>query len=181
MEPEPALTWGAVAAIWEDPAAAAAAAAGLQPVLQVIDVAELGPPESTRVVLSDGAHLIRGGLEPPITMSSAFRAGRISRGAVVRVLEFTCLAVGSERTIIVRKLEVLQTDCLMVGNPTRYPFISLEEVDAESVASSMELNYGAFSAVQGLKGNLTRGMLALLQQPVMQVVGVSDEFRAQKS
>ncbi|OEL32133.1 hypothetical protein BAE44_0006847, partial [Dichanthelium oligosanthes] len=80
--------------------------------------------------------------------------------------------------IVVLELEVLQTDCAMVGNPKWYPFLNLEdkrgELDAESVSGSCKLNCGAYSAGQGLKEFLTRrGMVAVLQQPVMQVVDVS--------
>jgi hypothetical protein len=83
------------------------------------------------------------------------------------------------RIIIVLKFEVLQTDCVMVGNPKWYPFGNLkdksEELDAESVSGSCKMNFEAmYSAGQGLKEFLTtRGVVAVLQQPVMQVVDVS--------
>ena len=82
------------------------------------------------------------------------------------------------RVIVVLKLEVLRTDCTMVGNPKQYPSGKLEnkreELDAESVSSNAKLNCEAYSAGQCLKEFLTRrGMVTTLQQPVMQVVDVS--------
>lgn len=92
MEIEASLTWGAVAAIWED------AAAGMQPVLQLFDllpkmeVSMLSP-----ILLSDGAHLIRGGIPPDIISSPIFTTDRLHRGAVVRLLDFICHNDRSER------------------------------------------------------------------------------------
>jgi hypothetical protein len=49
------------------------------------------------------------------------------------------------RIIVVLKFEVLQTDCVMVGNPKWYPFGNLkdqsEELDAESVSGSCKMNF----------------------------------------
>jgi len=61
MEMQASLTWGAVAAIWED------AAVVVQPVLQVFDLlvwTEMDEPWLSPILLSDGTHLIRGGLSP---------------------------------------------------------------------------------------------------------------------
>jgi len=107
-----------------------------------------------------------------------FRDGRLHMGTVVRLLEFTCHNDRSERVIVVLKLEVLRTDCTMVGNPKQYPSGKLEnkreELDPESVSSNAKLNCEAYSAGQRLKEFLTRrGMVTALQQPVMQVVDVS--------
>ncbi|CAL5012846.1 unnamed protein product [Urochloa decumbens] len=168
------LTWGVVSAIWKD------AAAGTQPVLQVFDLlpyTEMEMPLLSPILLSDGAHLIRGGLPADIISSKVFRAGHLHRGTVVRLREFMCHNDRSERVIVVLDLEVLQTNCVIVGNPKWYPFGNLEdkreELDAESVSGSCKLNCGAYSAGQGLKEFLiTRGMVGVLQQPVMQVVDV---------
>jgi hypothetical protein len=45
-------------------------------------------------------------------------------------------------------------------------------LNPELASSSSVLNTGAYSAGQGLKQHLTRGMVVMLQQPVMQVVSV---------
>lgn len=64
------------------------------------------------------------------------------------------------RVIVVLKLEVLRTDCMMVGNPKQYPSGKLynkrEELDTESVSSNAKLNCEAYSAGQHLMESLTR-------------------------
>lgn len=87
------------------------------------------------------------------------------------------------RVIVVLKLEVLRTDCMMVGNPKQYPSgklynkreeLDTESVSTESVSSNAKLNCEAYSAGQHLMESLTRrGIVTALQQPVMQVVDVS--------
>ncbi|KAL6647496.1 hypothetical protein ACP70R_014933 [Stipagrostis hirtigluma subsp. patula] len=165
------LSSGAVAAISEG----RATAAGAQLVLQVFCVSRLQWPAVERfsVCLSDGTHLIMGTL--PKSVNHLARDGR--RGAVLRLLEFALRAVGSDRVIEIEQLKVLQTDCLMVGNPKQYRSVHLEDKHdrscVESVTKFTKMDSGAYSAGQGLKAYLTRGMVAMLQQPVVQVVGVS--------
>ncbi|KAL6859129.1 hypothetical protein ACP4OV_018131 [Aristida adscensionis] len=163
------LSRGAVAAISEG---RLAAAAGVRLVLQVSAVNRMvGPPlERYGLGLSDGAHLIIGVL--PRSASHLARDGRIRGGTVVRLLEFAVRAVYFYRVIEVKQLEVLQADCVMIGHPKKYQSVHLgdkhEESDAESATKFTQLNTGAYSAGQGLKEYLTSGVVAVLQQPVVQ-------------
>lgn len=172
------LTRGAVSALSKDEEAAA----GAQLVLQVVDVRPLlSTLERYRMALSDGAHLIQGILLT--SMNHLVKDGRLRNGAVARLLKFVCKTIESLRVIVVFQLDVLQTNCALIGSPKPYGFghleksnefeNNLEELNAESVSSSAELNSGAYSTGQGLKGHLTQGTVAALQQPVMQVVGMS--------
>ncbi|KAL6647495.1 hypothetical protein ACP70R_014932 [Stipagrostis hirtigluma subsp. patula] len=167
------LSRGAVAAISEG----GATAAGAQLVLQVFRMTRLQwpAPERYSVGLSDGAHFIIGIL--PKSVNHLARCGHIRSGTVVRLLDFALRAICFDRVIEVKQLEVLQTDCVMIGNPKEYQSPHLEDKPAPSYAELVnkftELNSEAYSAAQGLKANLTRGMVAMLQQPVVQVVSVS--------
>jgi hypothetical protein len=103
MEMQASLTWGAVAAIWEDVTAV------VQPVLQVFDLlvwAEMDEPWLSPILLSDGTHLIRGGLSPYIISSSIFRDSRLHMGAVVRLLEFMCHNDRSERYGLLPSIQI---------------------------------------------------------------------------
>jgi hypothetical protein len=69
----------------------------------------------------------------------------------------------------IKQLEVMHTDCEIIGNPNVYlpsHFTHLQhksdKLDVDSVVSPVKLYC-----------YLTRGVLAVLQRPVMQVVGVS--------
>ncbi|CAO2206934.1 unnamed protein product [Urochloa humidicola] len=169
------LSRGVVAAIWEDPPAVSAA--GVPLVLQLMDLRPwpAAPGSGWRsMVLSDGDHLICGALLPGVGASPA--ASRMRTGAVVRFPDFQFRVEVRKRLIIPKELEVLQTEWVTIGNPKLYQPEHLEgkheELNPQLVSSSSVLNTGAYSAGQGLKQLLTRGVVVMLQQPVMQVVNV---------
>ncbi|CAL4999181.1 unnamed protein product [Urochloa decumbens] len=170
------LSRGAVAAIWEDPPAVSAS--GLPLVLQLIDLRPwpAAPGSGWRsMILSDGDHLICGALLPGVAASPV--ASRMRKGAVVRFPEFNFSVEVRKRLIIPKELEVLQIEWVTIGNPKLYqPKHSEgkhEELNPQSGPSSSVLNTGAYSACQGLKQLLTRGVVVMLQKPVMQVVSVT--------
>ncbi|TVU05639.1 hypothetical protein EJB05_48808, partial [Eragrostis curvula] len=164
------LTRGMVTAVWED--MAAVLAVGVPLVLQVLT---LHPGQNDQecfiVNLSDGTHYMGGLLHHRVTTSAALR-----RGSVVRLPVFKCRTKLGQKFIFARQLEVLQIDCMLIGNPKQYRSGQLEdkheELDAQLVTSSSQLNIGPYSSGQCFKELLTRGMVAMLQQPVMQVVRV---------
>ncbi|CAO2188465.1 unnamed protein product [Urochloa humidicola] len=160
------LSRGAVEAIWKD--AAAVSAAGVPLVLQVRDSRPWrGAPEGWHhMLLSDGDHLINGGLSPGMAASSAARSMR--KGAVVRFTKFQCVASAGKRLIVPKELQVLQTEWVTIGDPKRYQSTRMEGKHEELVES----NTGTYSAGEGLNRLLTRGILVMLQKPVMQVVTV---------
>ncbi|KAL6624797.1 hypothetical protein ACP70R_032118 [Stipagrostis hirtigluma subsp. patula] len=115
------LSRGAVAAMWRR------ADEGLQPVLQVAGVQRLprrspaaaaAVAEQCLLVLSDGVHAQRGFLAT--TLGHLVRDGALRRGAVIRVLEYVCSLIQNRRFIIVLRLEILQTERQLIGNPTIY-------------------------------------------------------------
>ena len=85
------------------------------------------------------------------------------------------------RLIIPKELEVLQTEWVTIGNPKlyqpthwegRHEELNPQLAPSSESSSSSNLNSGAYSAGQGLKQLLTRGVVEMFQQPVMQVVSV---------
>ncbi|CAM0958303.1 unnamed protein product [Alopecurus aequalis] len=106
------LTHGAVAAM-----SGPQAAEGLRPVLQLADAPrpEGNHTERYGVLLSDGVHSQEAVLDA--SMNGLVRAGLLRRGSVVRVLDYVCsYSVENRRIIIVIQLEVLQTDCTLIGD-----------------------------------------------------------------
>ena len=85
------------------------------------------------------------------------------------------------RLIIPKELEVLQTEWVTIGNPKlyqpthwegRHEELNPQLAPSSESSCSSNLNSGAYSAGQGLKQLLTRGVVEMFQQPVMQVVSV---------
>ncbi|XBJ07986.1 hypothetical protein VPH35_013406 [Triticum aestivum] len=106
------LTHGAVAAM-------SRFQRGLRPVLQVLGApASAGPTDRYRFLLSDGVHSQEGILVP--SLDSLVRTGRLCDGTVIRVLDYVCNSVCSRRVIIVIQLEMVQTDCTLIGSPSSY-------------------------------------------------------------
>uniref|UniRef100_A0ACD5W398 Uncharacterized protein n=1 Tax=Avena sativa TaxID=4498 RepID=A0ACD5W398_AVESA len=108
------LTHGAVAAMWRP------APGGLRPVLQVV-----GAPSAQghgvvryRVLLSDGVHSLQAMLHT--YLNGLVTTGRLRDGSVIRVLKSIRRPVYSTRVIDVIQLEVLQTECTLIGSPTVY-------------------------------------------------------------
>lgn len=110
------LSHGAVAELWGPPPAGSV---GLHPVLQVADITRgLDPPPATaglhyRLSLSDGVHSLPAALAA--RQNHLARVGALRRGSVVRVLTFVIRS-----NIIVVELEVLQTECSLIGNLKPY-------------------------------------------------------------
>ncbi|KAJ1261217.1 hypothetical protein BS78_09G011400 [Paspalum vaginatum] len=111
------LTHGAVAVLWSSPPP------GYHPVLQVADVRHVPDATGLRpaparlqrysLSLSDGVHS-----HPAVLASSLNHLGRdaeLRRGCVVRLLNFVVC-----RDIIVLQLEILQTECPLIGNLKLY-------------------------------------------------------------
>ncbi|KAM3407254.1 hypothetical protein ACQJBY_000979 [Aegilops geniculata] len=106
------LTHGAVAAM-------SRFQRGLRPVLQVVGApASAGPTDRYRFLLSDGVHSQEGILVP--SLDSLVRTGRLRDGTIIRVLDYVCNSVCSRRVIIVIQLEVVQTECTLIGSPSSY-------------------------------------------------------------
>lgn len=94
---------------------------------------------------------------------------------IIYYLPFRILSLNF-RSIDSEHVEVLRTS-LKIGDPKRYQPGYLvkkhEKLDAQLVTSSSKQNFRAHPIGQGLKQLLKRGVVAMLQHPVMQVVGVS--------
>ncbi|XP_062181655.1 replication protein A 70 kDa DNA-binding subunit C-like [Phragmites australis] len=114
------LTPGAVAVISEH----ADGTGTLQPVLQVTDVRMVTnvknptAAERFRMALSDGVHTLQSMLAT--AENYRVREGTIRRGSVVHLQEFTCSTIQNRRIIIVIKLDILQSECALIGNPKIY-------------------------------------------------------------
>ncbi|KAL6624796.1 hypothetical protein ACP70R_032117 [Stipagrostis hirtigluma subsp. patula] len=96
----------------------------LRPVLQVAEVARVAGGSSAagaeryRILLSDGVHSQPGFLAS--SLNHLVSDGALRRGTVVRLLDYICSFLQGRRFIIVVQLEILQTECALVGSPTSY-------------------------------------------------------------
>ncbi|XP_034584479.1 replication protein A 70 kDa DNA-binding subunit C [Setaria viridis] len=112
------LSHGAVAAMWWSPGSR------LRPVLQVADARHVpdgsglspAPEQRYRIDLSDGVHSQPGTLAA--SLNRLVRDGTLRRGSVVRVLDFVCDY--RRRTITVIQLQILQTECALIGSLKPY-------------------------------------------------------------
>ncbi|TVU18312.1 hypothetical protein EJB05_34402, partial [Eragrostis curvula] len=117
------LTHGAVAAM-------SRMAEGLRPVLQVADVPRRSVAVAGagavryRLLLSDGVHSQHGVLAS--SLNRLVWGGDLRRGTVVRVLDYMCSVIRNQRFIIVIQLEILQTECALIGNPIIYEATSTQ-------------------------------------------------------
>ncbi|PUZ51772.1 hypothetical protein GQ55_6G216500 [Panicum hallii var. hallii] len=111
-------------------------------------------------------------------------------GTIVRLLEFICNSVQNPSMVSVVQLEVLQTDCELIGRSKAYeqPYglqVKRGELYHGSVPNYAQPDSASYSSGEGLKWLLTQGAveamleskMAVEQQPVMQVVDVSTVSR----
>ncbi|AQK79413.1 Replication protein A 70 kDa DNA-binding subunit C [Zea mays] len=150
---EPQLTPGAVAAV----SAHADGNGTLQPVLQVVDVrmvnnAKNPSAERFRMVLSDGEHTMQSMLAT--AENARVRDGSIQKGSIVHLLECTCSTIQSRRIIIVIKLDVLQSECAIIGNPRPYEMRNQPNEQGTNIpANAAQANTGTYSSGPGLLGS----------------------------
>ncbi|KAJ1255412.1 hypothetical protein BS78_K240600 [Paspalum vaginatum] len=147
------LTTGAVAAITEH----VDGNGTLQPVLQVMDV-RLVPnkqnpnSERFRMVLSDGVHTLQSMLAT--AENPRVRDGTIKKGTVIHLKEFTCSTIQTRRITIVIKLDVLQSDCDVIGNPRPYEMTNPPREQSPNLqASAAQVNTGTNSTGPGMLGS----------------------------
>ncbi|CAN6336070.1 unnamed protein product [Urochloa humidicola] len=114
------LARGTVPALW-----ACSPVSRWRPVLQVADARHdvpdgsglrPAPEQRYAVYLSDGVHSQRGTLAA--SLNHLVRDGSLRRGSVVRLLDFACDY--HRRTITVIQLEILQTECALIGSLKLY-------------------------------------------------------------
>ncbi|RCV06480.1 hypothetical protein SETIT_1G166000v2 [Setaria italica] len=156
MEAAAQLTPGGVRAIVDG-----ALPAQIQPVLQVLQVRQVTNPnpnpnpntsERYRMTLSDGAH------SHQAILATAFNPfvwdGTLRVGTIVHLNEFICNTIHDKRIIIVLKLEILQTECAIIGSPQNYLAQSLEKVlDPSLSAIAAQKNIGTDFGGPGMLGS----------------------------
>ncbi|KAL6841011.1 hypothetical protein ACP4OV_029271 [Aristida adscensionis] len=154
MAEEAQLTPGAVAAISENEAESGT----LKPVLQVTDVRVVSTSktpatsERFRMALSDGAHT----LQSMLATAENYRVhnGSIRRGSIVHLQEFTLSTIQHRRIIIVIKLDVLQSECAIIGNPRMYEPKSLPKEQSPNLPAAAAQTYsGTYSGGPGMLGS----------------------------
>ncbi|KAF8667141.1 hypothetical protein HU200_053328 [Digitaria exilis] len=140
------LTTGGVAAVSEH----VDGDATLQPVLQVADVRKVPNPQKNpaaaerfRMALSDGVHTMQSMLATAI--NPLVLNGVIQRGSVIHLQEFTCSTIQNRRIIIVIRLDVLQSECDIIGNPRPYVSPNLPTEQSPNIpANAAQVNSGAY-------------------------------------
>ncbi|XP_047043122.1 replication protein A 70 kDa DNA-binding subunit C-like [Lolium rigidum] len=117
------LTHGAVEAMSRP-------AARLRPVLQVVcgPTARGNGVPRYRVLLSDGMHSQQAIL--PTSVNGLVSTGRLRDGSVVRVLDYVSQSAYCGRVITVIQLEILQTECTLIGSPKIYQGLFCSSVAA---------------------------------------------------
>ncbi|CAD6334907.1 unnamed protein product [Miscanthus lutarioriparius] len=149
------LTPGAVAAISEH---ADGGNGTLQPVLQVVDVRIVpnvkGPTnhERFRMLLSDGVHTMQSMLATAENV--LIHNGSIKKGSIIHLHEFTCSTIQNRRIIIIIKLDVLQSECAIIGDPKAYDVrIQPNEQGTNFAANAAQANTGTYSSGPGMLGS----------------------------
>uniref|UniRef100_A0ACD5TZ61 Uncharacterized protein n=1 Tax=Avena sativa TaxID=4498 RepID=A0ACD5TZ61_AVESA len=142
-----------------------------QPVLQAADVrpvtakgAAAGAQQSERfrMLVSDGVHSLQSMLSTDL--NHLVRDGVLRPGSIVQLMDIMCNTIQNRRIIIVCKLNVLQSECAMIGKPKLYETKSSGEVQepnlpANAVAPRVEqvannLPYGgSYNGVHGTVGS----------------------------
>ncbi|XP_062223277.1 replication protein A 70 kDa DNA-binding subunit C-like [Phragmites australis] len=150
------LTPGAVQAIADE-----AGPAAIQPVLQVVklrlvttkaDNANSNSSSRFRMVLSDGAHSLQSMLAT--ALNPLVRDGTLRVGTIVHLNEFVCNTIQGKRIIIVVKLEILQSECTMIGSPKNYEAKSLTKVQDPNIpTSAAQSNSRIYSGGPGMMGS----------------------------
>ncbi|KAF0924124.1 hypothetical protein E2562_008441 [Oryza meyeriana var. granulata] len=151
------LTPGAVQAIADHPDGAGT----IQPVLQVVDVRPVTtknapptpkPAERFRMMLSDGTHTQQSMLAT--ALNGLVKDGTLRPGTIVHLNDFMCNTIQGKRIIIVVKLDVLQNECAMIGNPKHYePKGLAKEQDPNLQASVAQTNNGTYSSGASMLGS----------------------------
>ncbi|CAN6238190.1 unnamed protein product [Urochloa humidicola] len=151
------LTPGGVRAI-----AGGALPAEIQPVLQMLQVRQVpstksdgASPNSSeryRVMLSDGVDSHQAILST--TINPLVRDGALRAGTIVHLNEFICNTIHDKRIIIVLELEILQTECAIIGSPQNYVLQNVEKVqDPNLSAIAAQRNSGTYSTGPGMLGS----------------------------
>ncbi|KAF8725648.1 hypothetical protein HU200_020190 [Digitaria exilis] len=149
------LTPGGVAAVSEH----VDGDATLQPVLQVADVRKVPNPQKNpaaaerfRMALSDGVHTMQSMLATAI--NPLVLNGVIQRGSVIHLQEFTCSTIQNRRIIIVIRLDVLQSECDIIGNPRPYVSPNLPTEQSPNIPANVaQVNSGTYPSGPGTLGS----------------------------
>ncbi|CAH2078559.1 unnamed protein product [Thlaspi arvense] len=97
---------------------------GMTPVLQVTELRsvmaqQMDPTkERFRMCLSDGIHIIQGMLG--ISQNDLVRNEILRVGSIVRLIQFICNKIQEKRLVIVFELDVITTNCDIIGHPVKF-------------------------------------------------------------
>ncbi|KAL5203099.1 hypothetical protein ABZP36_014051 [Zizania latifolia] len=154
---EAQLTPGAAKAIAEH----SYGAGTIQPVLQVVDVRPVNtqnapptpnPAERFRMMLSDGAHTQQCMLAA--ALNNLVKDGTLRPGTIIHLNDFMCNTIQNRRIIVVVKLDILQNECAIIGNPKPYePKSVAKEQDPNLQASAAQTNSGTYSGSPSMPGS----------------------------
>ncbi|XP_051224702.1 replication protein A 70 kDa DNA-binding subunit C [Lolium perenne] len=146
MDAPPPLAAGAVKEIAELPNGPGTT----QPVLQAADVrpvtakgaaAGVQQSERFRMLVSDGVHSLQSMLSTDL--NHLVRDGTLRPGSIVQLMDIMCNTIQGRRIIIVCKLDVLRSECAIIGKPKLYETKTVREgqepnLQANAVAPRVE-------------------------------------------
>ncbi|KAH7432356.1 hypothetical protein KP509_07G018700 [Ceratopteris richardii] len=124
--------------------------ADLQPLVQVLDVRQIGTGQSTqeryRLVLSDGNYVQQAMLATQL--NEFVKSGQVQKGSIVKLIEYICNTVQNRKIIIVLSMEVAVSSSEIIGDP-KQPIMNAESLAAATAANqqaqrpAMQANSGA--------------------------------------
>lgn len=135
------------------------------PVVQVGDVKIVntkgGPQQQSeryRMLISDGVNSQQSMLATPL--NALVKDGTLRAGSIVHLVETMCNTIQNRRIIIVTKLDVLQTECPMIGTPKMCQMKILpQEQEPNLPASAAQTYSGSYSGNPGMLGSSVAPMV----------------------
>ncbi|KAG2615930.1 hypothetical protein PVAP13_3NG060209 [Panicum virgatum] len=152
-----------------------AGAETVQAVLQVLDVRAVvhksndnpGGSNRYRMLLSDGVYSLQSMLAT--AENHHIRDGYIQKGSIIHLQEYTCSTIKTRRITIVLKLDVLQTECEIIGSPKPYELVNPPTEQAPNLpANAAQVNSGAYSSGPGMLGSSVAPRVAQVANNVSQ-------------
>jgi len=104
------------------------------------------------MLLSDGVYSLQSMLAT--AENQRIRDGSIKKGSIIHLQEYTCSTIRGRRITIILKLDVLQSECEIIGSPKLYELVNPPTDQAPNLpANAAQVNSGAYSSGPGMLGS----------------------------
>lgn len=110
----------------------------LRPVLQVLDVKEIGAAQTRyRLLLSDGSFVQQGVLASQLNPSA--RSGHVRKGSILQLLDYVCNTIRGLKIIMVLNMEIISFSADIIGDPKQLLLDKGEATATSNNQSSIRL------------------------------------------